>query len=221
MADLRRGTPEPTVGPLRIEHRPGMAQELLRELAPLLAEEGFDVDNLEVDDLATLQAAMQRAVERRNLELSTPVGAARDVAVVTLRRVVQAIVDGESAVAGELLDQVRPESPDHSVATVASCLGIALGLLDAWLSGQDDAAPAGLAAATRLPGGHWTGKRAARDILVLAGKGTAFSSMDAVIVRQGGPQALAGSVLALAAAVAAWAPLIGTASEQVVDAAIR
>ena len=36
-----------------------------------------------------------------------------------------------------------------------------------------------------LPGGHWTGKRAARDILVLAGKGTAFSSMDAVIVRQG------------------------------------
>jgi hypothetical protein len=28
--------------------RPGMASELLRELAPLLAEEGIDVDNIDV-----------------------------------------------------------------------------------------------------------------------------------------------------------------------------
>jgi hypothetical protein len=41
-----------------------MANELLHELAPLLAEEGIDVDNIDVPDLDTLQAAMERAVER-------------------------------------------------------------------------------------------------------------------------------------------------------------
>ncbi len=30
---------------------PGLANEMLRELAPLLAEEGIDVDNLDVPDL--------------------------------------------------------------------------------------------------------------------------------------------------------------------------
>jgi hypothetical protein len=50
-----------------IEHRPGLAKQTLRELAPLLAEEGIDVDNIDVPDLDTLQAAMNRAVERHNM----------------------------------------------------------------------------------------------------------------------------------------------------------
>ena len=75
--------------------------------------------------------------------------------------------------------QAQPESPDGSAATVASCIGVALGLLDQWLAGQaqgDSGAPAGLAPLTRLPPGHWTGERAARDILTLARKGRAFAS---------------------------------------------
>jgi hypothetical protein len=43
-----------------VEHKPGLAAEMLRELAPLLAEEGIDVDNIDnidVPDLDTLQAA--------------------------------------------------------------------------------------------------------------------------------------------------------------------
>jgi hypothetical protein len=73
MADLRRPGPEPVPGFPEIRRAPGMAQEMLREMAPLLAEEGIDLDN--VPDLETLNRAMARAVERRNLELFSPVGA--------------------------------------------------------------------------------------------------------------------------------------------------
>jgi hypothetical protein len=93
---------------------PGMAQEMLRDLAPLLAEEGIDVDNIDVPDLETLQRAMSRAVERRNMQLFTPVGPVRDIAAATLRLVAQAVLDGDAVLAGALLDQVQPESPDNS-----------------------------------------------------------------------------------------------------------
>ena len=46
--DMRRRSPEPPAGPPRIEFKPGMASDLLRELAPLLAEEGIDADNIDV-----------------------------------------------------------------------------------------------------------------------------------------------------------------------------
>ena len=200
---------------------PGMANDMLRELAPLLAEEGIDVDNIDVPDLETLQRAMNRAMERRNLELFSPVGEAREIAVVTLRLLVRAILDGDTALAGAILDQVQPESPDNSVATVASCMGICLGLLDRWLSGQDDAAPAGLGQRTRLPAGHWTGERAATDILALARKGRAFRSLDKLHARQGGPQLLAGCVLALAAAAGTWARATGTPPADLVPDIIR
>lgn len=55
VADLHRGPPEPLPGPPRVEHRPGMVDELLRELAPLLAEDGIDLgDPDQVPDLQTL-----------------------------------------------------------------------------------------------------------------------------------------------------------------------
>jgi hypothetical protein len=206
VADLRRNSPEPAPGTPRLRMAPGMADDLMRELAPLLAEEGIDVDNLDVPDAETLQRAMNRAMERRHLEMFSPVGARRDIASVVLRLVVRAILNGDTRLAGELLEQVEPESPDNSVATVSSCIGICLGLLDEWLSGRDAAAPAGLAQRTRLPGGHWSGERAATDILALAGKAKASGALDKLIARQGGEQVLHGSVLALAAAVGAGRP---------------
>jgi len=126
MADMRRRSPEPSAGLPRIEHKPGLANEMLRELAPLLAEEGIDVDNIDVPDLQTLQAAVNRAVERRNMQLFSPVGPTRDIALVTVRQVVEAILEDDTMLAGALLDQVVPESPDNTAATVASCIGIAL-----------------------------------------------------------------------------------------------
>ena len=221
MADMRRHTPEPPPGMPQIQFKPGLADEILRELAPLLAEEGIDVDDIDVPDLDPLQRALDRAVERRNVERFSPVGATRDIALATLRLVVEAILDGDTALAGALLDQVQPESPDNSVATVASCIGIALGLLDDWLSGHARDAPARLGQHTALPAGHWNGERAATDILVLARKGRAFRCLNKLLTRQGGPQVLAGSALALAAATKAWAQLCDTPQAELIRTIIR
>jgi hypothetical protein len=205
----------------QIQHRLGLADETLRELAPLLAEEGIDVENIDVPDLETLQRVLNRAVERRNMELFSPVGDARDIAIITLHLVVEAILDGNTTLAGALFDQVQPESPDNSVDTVASCIGITLGLLDDWLSAQDGEAPASVRQHTTLPAGHWTGERAATDILALASKGRAFRSLDKLLIRQGGPQVLAGSVLALGAAIDAWAQHSHTPRAEVIETSIR
>jgi hypothetical protein len=43
--------------------------------------------------------------------------------------------------------------PRGKSATVAGCIGVALGLLDEWLSGHDRDAPAGLAQQARPPPG--------------------------------------------------------------------
>ena len=221
MADMRRRSPEPPPGMPQIEFKPGLANEMLRELAPLLAEEGIDVDNIDIPDLDTLQAALNRAVERRNMELFSPVGQTRDIALITLRLVVEAILDGDTILASARLDQVQPESTDNSTATVASCIGIALGLLDNWLSGQARDAPTKLGHHTTLPTGHWRGERAATDILILARKGRAFRSLDKLLTRQGGPQVLAGSALALAAATDAWAQRSNTPRGKLIPTIIR
>ena len=193
-----------------VQFKPGLAHEMLRELAPLLAEEGIDVDNIDVPDLETLQAAMNRAVERQNMALFSPVGPAREIAVVTLRLVVEAILDHNTTGAAAILEQVQPESPDDSVATVAGCIGAALGLLDEWLTGQDPNAPTNLTRQTRLPTGHWVGERAATDIIDLARKGRAFRSLDSLIIGQGSLNVLYGSTLALAAATQGWSLQAGT-----------
>jgi hypothetical protein len=205
MPDMRHRTPEPPAGAPEIQFKPGMADELLRELAPLLAEEGIDVNNIDVPDMDTLQQALSRAIERRNMALFTPIGRARELAAVTMRLAAEAIADGDTKLAAGILDQAQPESPDDSAATVAGCTGLALGLLDQWLAGHDTSAPAGLATMTRLPAGHWTGERAARDILTLARKGRAFASLDSLIARQGGQHVLYGCAIVLGAALQAWA----------------
>lgn len=210
MADMRRRSPEPPPGAPEIQFKPGLANELLQELAPLLAEEGIDVDNIDVPDLDTLQAALDRAVERQNLARFTPVGHPRDLVITTLRRTVQALADGDTTAAAAILHQVQPESPDDTVATVAGCIGVALGLLDDWLSGADPHAPNGLAQRVRLAAGHWRGERAAADILVLARKGRAFRSLTTLIAKQGGEHVLYGSTLTLAAATQTWARQTGT-----------
>lgn len=143
MPDMRRPAPEPPAAAPKIRFKPGMADELLHELAPLLAGEGIDVSNINVPDLDTLQQALGRAIERRNMTMFTPVGHARELAAVTMRLAAEAIAGGGTELAAEILDQAQPESPDQSAATVAACTGLALGLLDQWLSGHETTAPDG------------------------------------------------------------------------------
>jgi hypothetical protein len=219
VAQIRRRDPEPPPGPPRIEFKPGMANDMLRELAPLLAEDGIDVDNL--PDMQTLHRAMNRAVERRNTILFTPVGDTRELAAAALRLVVEALVEDNTTLASAILDQAQPESPDNSAPTVSACIGITLALLDDWLGGSDPTTPPRLADHVRLPKGHWQGERAARDILALASKARAFRSLGSLITRQGGPQVLHGSALALTAAIRAWSNEVGTPVPELARAAIR
>jgi hypothetical protein len=221
VAQMRRRDPEPPPGPPRIEFKPGMANETLRELAPLLAEEGIDVDDMQVADIQTLQRALNRAAERHNMALFTPVGDTRELAAATLRLVVEALAEDDTTVASAVLDQVQPESPDNSAPTVSACIGITLGLLDDWLGGHDPTTPTRLAERVRLPKGHWLGERAARDILALAGQGRAFHSLGRLIARQGGQHVLHGSALALTAAIRTWANDTGTPVPQLARIAIR
>jgi hypothetical protein len=221
VANMRRHSPEPPAGLPQVQFRPGLANETLRELAPLLAEEGIDVDNIDVPDLDTLQQAMNRAVERHNLMRFTPVGVARDDALDVLREVTDALATEDSDYAGELLDSVPPDAPDGDCATVAGCIGVALGLLDDWLSPRATAAPSGLGRQVALPAGHWTGERAATDILALARKGRAGGSIDSLIVRQGGKHVLYGAALAVAAVIQAWSGTTGTPMRQLAGTHIR
>jgi hypothetical protein len=221
MADMRRRRPEPPPGPPHVAWKPGLANDMLRELAPLLAEEGIDVDDIDVPNLETLQAAMNRAVERLNMTRFTPVGRARELAVSALRQAVEALIKDDTKQAGAVLEQVQPDSPDNSAATVSGCIGVALGLLDDWLAGKDTVAPAGIARRVALPAGHWLGERAATDILVLARKGRAFRSLDKLIVKQGGENVLYGSALALAAAIQALSAHTSTSVAEILLTQVR
>ena len=154
VANMRRHTPEPPPGLPQVQFRPGLANETLQELAPLLAEEGIDVDNIDVPDLDTLQQAMNRAVERHNMLRFTPVGVPRDDALDVLREMTAALDTDDSGYAADVLDRVPPEAPDGDGATVAGCIGVALGLLDTWLAGRDTPAAPVLGRQIVLPTGH-------------------------------------------------------------------
>jgi hypothetical protein len=151
----------------------------------------------------------------------TPVGHARELAVTTLRLVIEAVAGGDTALAAVILDQAEPESPGGTAPTVAACIGVALGLLDDCLTGGSPKTPPGLGQRVRLPAGHWTGERAATDILVLARKGRAFASLDTLIARQGGKHVLYGSALTLAATIQAWAAQTDTPISDLAHTAVR
>ncbi|MGV9194789.1 hypothetical protein ACQ143_10655 [Microbacterium sp. MC2] len=184
-----------------IVHRPGLAKEMLGELAPLLAEEGFDIDNLEADDLDAFNDALQRATERHNMTLFTPVGAQRERAVTVLALLAEALAEGSDATARIVLDGI-PSDPDGERPSVAQVMGAGLGLLDTW-HGRS-ALGAGVAR-TRMPEWNASAQAAARDILGFAGQGSAFASLDQIIRRHTGKSALEGVALAVAASVAARA----------------
>ena len=222
MADVRLSSAEPPWGGPQVVQTPGMADDLMREIAPLLAEEGIDLDDpASIPDQETLQRALDRAIERRNVTLFTPVGQARSVALTTLRLYVEAISADHTELAGAILATAQPEPADDSVASVAGTIGIALDLLDTVLSGRHLESPAGLGEKVRLPKGHWVGERAARDIIDLARKGRSFDSLRALIGKQGSPAVQSGAALALAALMQAWSDLTETPVDQITPSVFR
>ena len=102
-----------------IVHKPGMAADLMKELEPLLADEGFD----DLEDLDALNAAMARAVERHNLELSTPIGKHRENALEVLRRFADAIAGGDEAAAHDLAEAI-PINETKTIAAISHVIGL-------------------------------------------------------------------------------------------------
>lgn len=199
-----------------------MADDLMRELAPLLAEDGIDLNNPNsVPDMETLQRALDSAVERRNMQLFTPIGEARALALTTLRLFAEAIADDQTDLAEAILATAVPESPDNSQATAAGTIGVALDLLDTILGSGHPEAPAGIGGRAKLPKGHWFGERAGRDILDLARRGRAFRALDSLIAKQGSRAVQAGAALALAGVMQAWADLVGEQVDQVTPAVFQ
>jgi hypothetical protein len=198
-----------------------MADDLMREIAPLLAEDGIDLnDPNSIPDMETLQRALNSAVERRNMQLFTPVGESRALALTTLRLFVEAVASDQLELAEAILATAVPESPDNSQATVAGTIGVALDVLDTILGAGHPDAPAGVGARAKLPKGHWFGERAARDVLDLARRGRAFRALDSLIAKQGSPAVQAGAALALAGAMQAWSDLAGKPVDQVTPAVL-
>ncbi|MFI9275231.1 hypothetical protein ACIGXM_31645 [Kitasatospora sp. NPDC052896] len=218
MTDLRLDAPE-SPALIAIQQRTGMADEMWREIAPLLADEGITEDT-DPTDLPTLQAALDRAVARYNTALFTPTGRARSDAAALLRQVVASIAADETEHAARLLDSLGPDSTAEQPVTTSHAAGLALSLLGAWSANTTSDIPAGLLQGTALPAGHWRGERAARDILALARKGRAHRSVQKLIVQHGGHHVTDGAALALAATVQTWAQRTGTPAADVAEAAI-
>lgn len=182
-----------------VTHQPGMARELIDELTPLLAADGIDLNDPNLDvDIDELNAAFGRAAERRNLELATPVGERRLQVLAVLRSISLALSEGEVRIVDDYIHSIEPDGTEET-PTVAQVIGVALGVLDTWFT--DPALSRGLLA-SRPPRWHRKqGRQAAADMMGLARKHRAFDSQGSLIMNYGGFAVLEGAVLAVAAAL--------------------
>ncbi|HET6825747.1 MAG TPA: hypothetical protein VFH64_07465 [Amnibacterium sp.] len=205
-----------------VVHQPGLAGRMLEELKPLLAADGIDLDDPDnPPDMATLQAGFARAVERRNVELFTPLGSRRAAALDLLRDFTRAVEAGDDDAALRILDRAQPESPNERIPEVSAVIGAALGLLDEWLSGRAAEVPRDLGAGLMVPK-HWRKTaRPAAEILALGTRDRAAESLDALLRRQGGREVLAGAALGVALAAGAWARRTETPLESLLPRILR
>lgn len=183
--------------------KPGSSKPFMDSIAPLLAAEGIDLDNLSPDiDLDTLNDAMGRATERHNFELFTPVGAQREQALEILRRFAIAVEAGDLGQAHAILDEVQPE-PTADRPAASHLIGVALGLADSWFTDPNLAVSL---AGTRIPAWNDRAARAAgRQILLAARNGQAFDSVGAFITSYTGQPTCMGAALVVAGVLASVA----------------
>lgn len=200
-----------------VVHKPGLADELLREIGPLLAEDGFDIDNLETTDLETLNKALGRAVERRNFERFVPVGQTRALALTTLRLTAEAISGGDITLAQAIIQSIQPE-PDDGTPSIAHVIGASASVLDTW---HTDAKLRAALQDTRMPVWEKHARTAGTDILALARKGRAFDSISGLHARHSGLMILHGSILAVTGTLQTWAAHEHTTVAELANSALN
>lgn len=113
---------------------PGLADELLNELRPYLLDDGVDLRTASLDDIDALNAALGRALERRNADLFVATAEQRSYALTVFRLVTEALHDRQHELAQAIVWGVPPESKDADVATVAQVIGVGLELIDTWVA---------------------------------------------------------------------------------------
>lgn len=194
-------------GAAGVVHKPGMANDLLKEMAPLLAQDGIDLNDPSSFDMETLNSALARAVERTNMERFTPIGETRANTLSLLRSTSEAISAGDVQSAEAVIRGIAPEPKKSGAPSVAHVIGASLGLLDTW---HQDPSLTRLLVRTRVP--RWAGRSrgAGTDIVALARKGRAVAAIPALHGRYDGLTILEGSILAVAGTIQAWA----TATDQ-------
>jgi hypothetical protein len=186
---------------VNVVHTPGMADRLMKEVAPLLAAEGIDLNDPDTFDVETLNAALARAIDRRNFELMVATGERLSDARAVLRVVTQALGDGQRELAEDVIWSVEPEPTDTAKASVGQVIGVSAGLVDVWHSDPDLDR---MLSRTVVPGWGSRGRAAAADILALAKKGRAFDSIgvlhrrhSGIAIIEGGALAVAGTLIAM------------------------
>ncbi len=154
---------------------PGSGKRMLDEIAPLLAAEGIDLDDLGDADLDEVNAALARAAERYNLSLVTPVGAQRSEAQAVLGVFAEGLADKTDRNPWAVLSAVEVE-PGNGAAAISHVIGVAIERLDDWYTNP---AWDSVLARNGVPRrGSRAAQAAAKDVLALARKGRAFASID-------------------------------------------
>ncbi|MBS1906944.1 MAG: hypothetical protein JST33_10350 [Actinobacteria bacterium] len=197
-----------------VTHQPGLADAMLNEIAPLLKADGIDLNELDVSDLDAVNEALARATARQNFELFTPVGPLRAASLETLRAFALALLAGDVTGARRIAGSIGPDPADGRPAG-SHVIGVSLGLLDGW---GTDPATRDLLATVRPP--HWHRKpsrKAAADELALAREGRAFDALDELHRTHTGQSIFEGGMLAVAAAVDAFAAEEGVDVSVVAD----
>ena len=198
---------------IEIRHYSGAATDLLEQLSPLLAAEGLDVEHLDDADPNELKAAMIRAVERHNLELSTPVGDQRARAINTLRELTVAQQHQDATQIQALFGSIGLVPTRHRPSS-GHLNGVTMETLDT-IYRNETFHPA--LHIVEIPKVEPTTKAAAQHILGLAAKGRAFRSLDALLGRHGGFEVSRAGVHLLAATIQAIANHRTASFEQVLD----
>ncbi len=205
MAASKSPSDDPEFLPLppgvEIRHRVGADAELMEQLAPLLAAEGIDIENLADADPDELNEALTRAVERHNMEISTPVGDQRARAINTLRELVIALHTENVAEAQHLFGSIGPVPTRHRPSS-GHLTGVTMESLDIIYR---NAALHPALQVVEIPKVDPNTKAAAEEILELAANGTAFRSLDTLLTNHGGFEVARAGLYLLAATLRAIA----------------
>lgn len=185
----------------RMQRDPQLLDEVLEQLAPLLAADGIDIQNLKNVDPSELHAAMMRAIERHQLELHTPVGKARALTVDTLRNIAQALYDEKPTLAEQLFQTMGLEATESSPSRTYAT-GVALETLDSVYSDTKLRTSLGV---VRLPELTDVTRAAAQEIQTFALQGRAFNSRDTLVTTHSPREVARAAIYLLAATVAAIA----------------